>query len=156
MNFKEEDMKKNMYEIFNEFDKATTKEERKGVLLRNKSYELRSVLQGAFNPNIQFVFDKIPEYNRIDIPPGMGYNVIGYLLNKSYLFTLNDPRVAPELTLEKKKTIFLQLIETLEEKEAQVFCNMLLKDLKVKFLTYNLVKETFPDLLPVDGLQTTF
>jgi hypothetical protein len=44
--------------------------------------------------------------------------------------------------------LLIQILEALEASEADVFMNMILKDLKVKGLTYKIVQEAFPDLLP--------
>jgi hypothetical protein len=52
------------------------------------------------------------------------------------------------MSLEKMNQVLVQLLESFEPQEAQIFVNMLKKDLQVKYLTYNLVKETFPNLLP--------
>ena len=49
---------------------------------------------------------------------------------------------------EKRKTeILIQILESLEEDEADVFAAMLTKKLKVPHLTPALVNEAFPDLL---------
>ena len=69
-------------------------------------------------------------------------------LNRAYIFQANNPRVSPNLSEERKKQILIQILEVLEAKEADVFMNMLLKQCSVTGLTYDVVKEAFPDLLP--------
>jgi hypothetical protein len=44
--------------------------------------------------------------------------------------------------------LLLQLLESLEPPEAEVYIAMLLKDLKVPYLTPKLVNEAFKGLLP--------
>jgi hypothetical protein len=65
-----------------------------------------------------------------------------------YLFEANNPKTSPDLTLDRKKVILAQMLETLEEKEAAVFAGMIMKRLPVKGLTYKLTQEAFPGLLP--------
>lgn len=139
---------KNLYEVFEEFEKAPNRESRIAVLRNNDSYALKCVLNGAFNPYIRYVFEDIPPYRKSDSPPGMGYSSIHQELGRVYLFEVNNPRVDPNLSLERKKVILAQMLESLEEKEAKVFAGMIEKRLKVKGLTYKLVQEAFPGLLP--------
>lgn len=137
---------KNIYEIFDEYEKASTKEERIQVLRRNGNYALRSVLKGTYDPSLQFVIDKVPLYKPSDAPPGLGYTSIHQELSRVYLFTKDDPRVAPTLTQKRKEQILIQILEALEKREAEVFMNMLLKKQKVKNLNASIVKEAFNDL----------
>ena len=137
---------KNIYEIFDEYEKASTKEERLQVLKRNGNYALRSVLKGTYDPNIQFNIEKVPLYKPSDAPPGLGYTSIHQELGRIYLFTTNDPRTSINLTLKRKEQLLIQILEALEKREAEVFMNMLLKKQKVKNLNASIVKEAFPDL----------
>jgi len=137
---------KNIYEIFDEYEKASTKEERLQVLKRNGNYALRSVLKGTYDPNIQFNIEKVPLYKPSDAPPGLGYTSIHQELSRVYLFTANDPRTSANLTLKRKEQLLIQILEALEKREAEVFMNMLLKKQKVKNLNASIVKEAFPDL----------
>jgi len=139
---------KNIYEIFAEFEKADDHHARLCVLRFNGDYALKSVLKGTFHPNVEFVIDQVPYYKPGDSPPGLSYSSIQQELGRTYIFEKNNPRVAPELTKERKIQILTQTLEVLEAKEAEVFMNMLLKKQKVKGLTYEIVKEAFPDLLP--------
>lgn len=141
-------MAKNLYEVFEEFEKAPNRESKIAVLRNNNSWALQSVLNGTFNPFIKYVFDDIPPYSKSDAPPGLGYSTIHSELGRAYLFEVNNPRVSPSLTLERKKVILAQMLEVLEEKEAKVFAGMFMKRLPVKGLTYKLVQEAFPGLLP--------
>ena len=55
---------------------------------------------------------------------------------------------AQNLTERKRTELLIQLLETLEPREAEVFMGIFKKDQGVKGLTYNFVKECFPDMLP--------
>ena len=138
---------KNIYEVFDDFAKLKTRAEKIDLLRSDRRRVLKDVLQGAFSPNIQFVFDKPVEYKPSDAPPGLGYTSIEQELKRIYLFIKDHPRVAPELTQQRKEHILIQILEALESREAEVYMNMILKDLKVKGLDEKLVREAFPGLI---------
>lgn len=139
---------KNIYEVFDEFKTATNRASRVKVLQDNNSFALRNVLIGTFHPGVKFVFDKIPDYKSEEVPAGMSYNNITKALDTIYLFMENNPRVAPTLTLDRKKELLIQTLESLEPREAEVYANIILKDQKIPYLTEALVREAFPTLLP--------
>ena len=138
--------KKNVYEILNEFKAASGKNERLAVLKNNDSYALRQVLLGTFEKGIVFDVD-VPKFNRQEIPPGMAYSHMTSVLDRVYLFVKDNPRRPEGLTKERQTQLLIQILESIEEKEADVFIGMLKKDLKVPYLTPTLVNEAFPGLL---------
>ena len=140
--------KKNIYEVFTEFGFAPSKDTRIGVLQSNDSWALRNVLMGAFHPDIKFSIKKIPDYKKESVPAGLSYNHMTDALGKVYLFMEGNPRTPPTLTEKRKLELLVQLLESLEPKEAEIYAAMLLKDLKIPYLTPKLVKEAFKDLLP--------
>lgn len=138
---------KNVYEIFDDFKKVKTKAERLDVLRKNDNHALRNVLLGTFSPKIKFTITKAPEFKREKMPPGMSYDHMSGALDRMYLFVEGNPRVPPGLTEKRKNEILIQILESLEEKEADVFLSVLKKDLGVPYLTEALVNEAFPELL---------
>lgn len=139
---------KNVYEVLNEFKSAKTKQERIDTLKRNDTYALRNILFGAFIPELKFTVKKVPEYRKIDVPPGMSYSHMTEALSRVYLFVEGSPRRPAGLTTQRETELLIQLLESLEPPEAEVFANMLKKDLKIPYLTPNLINEAFPGLLP--------
>ena len=111
---------KNIYEVFDDFKSAKNKKDRIEVLRRNKSYALTNVLLGAFDKRIEFAIP-VPEYKSEDVPVGMAYNHMTHAMDKVYLFVKNNPRVSPNLSEERKKQLLVQILESLEPKEAEVF-----------------------------------
>ena len=79
-------MMKNLYEVFAEFEKSQTRQDKINILKNNSSYALREVLKGTFNPNIEFTVTNIPFYKPSDAPPGLGYSSIHQELSRAYLF----------------------------------------------------------------------
>lgn len=140
-------MTKLLHEVFSEFEQRKTKHDRLAVLRFNQSWALKNVLKGVFDPNVEFSVE-VPEYKKQHTPIGLGHSSIHQELGKAYLFEKNNPRVPSNLTPQRKTELLIQSLEALEDKEAEIFANMIRKNLKVKGLTYDLVKEAFPDLLP--------
>lgn len=139
---------KNMYEIFDEFEVASSKKEKMAVIEKNLSKTLVQVLELAFHPDYQFLINEMPEEYKIpDTLPGISTAQLSTEIRKLYLFRKGDA-TAEKLSEEKRKQLLLQLIESLEPREAEVVIGILNKDLGVKGLTYKFVKEAFPKLLP--------
>jgi hypothetical protein len=139
---------KNMYEIFDEFEEAKTKKERLDVIGKNLSKTLVDVLELTYHPNYQWLVTEMPDNFKIkEIPNGMGYAQLSVELRKLYLFRKGEP-TAQRLTPRKQNEILLQLLESLEPREAEVVIGIFRKDQGVKGLDYKFVKEAFPKLLP--------
>ena len=140
-------MIKNIYEILNEFNQQTSKQDRINILQSNVSHHLLQVLKYTFDPQYEFYPMEFPkDYIKPDTFPGIRYAGIESELRRIYLFQKGNP-TADSLTNEKRNQLLTQLLESFEPEEAIVFVNMLKKDLKTKYLTVNLINETFPDLL---------
>ena len=139
---------KNIYEIFDEFEIAPSKKEKLLVIEKNLSKTLLQVLELAFHPDYQWLINEMPnEYKIPDTFPGISRCQLSTEIRKLYLFKKGDA-TAEKLSDEKRKQLLLQLIESLEPREAEVVIGILSKDLGVKGLTYKFVKEAFPQLLP--------
>lgn len=140
---------KNMYEVFDEFEKSESKKERMDVIGKNLSKTLVDVLQLTFHPDYQWLITDMPENYIIpsDILPGISPQQLSTQIRKLYLFRKGDSG-AEKLTDEKRNQLLIQILETIEPREAEVVIGILRKDLGVKGLTYKFVKEAFPSLLP--------
>lgn len=141
-------MRKNIYEIFDEFENASSKQERIGVLQKNWSPVLQNVLEMAFHPNITWKVKGIPEDYKIpDTKPGISYSTLNQELKRMYLFQDGNP-TSEKLTEAKRKELLLILLESLEPREAEVINGIFKKDLGVSGLTYNFVRDNISGLLP--------
>ena len=139
---------KNLYEVFDEFELATNKTERREVLSKNMSKALVEVLQLTFHPAFQWYFDDMPESYKIpDTLPGISRNQVATEIRKMYLFKKGDG-TADKLTPQKREQLLLQILESLEPREAEVIIGIFRKDQGVKGLDYKFVKENFDNLLP--------
>ena len=141
-------MIKNLYEIFEEFEKATTRNERIEILKRNKSIHLTQFLQYTFDPQYQFYITEFPKnYKKPNTLPGIRIAGLESEIRKTYLFLKGNP-TADILTTEKRNILLLQILESFEPKEAELYIKMLQKNLPYPYLTKSLINETFPNLLP--------
>lgn len=129
-------------EVFEEFEKATTKEERIHILRANYHPSLRDFLIMAFNPNI--VFDvEIPNYRPAPEPAGLNYTYLDMEVPKLYRFIKDHPKRASNLTDKKKKQILTVVLEALHKDEAALLVSVIKKQFKVKNLTVKLIQEAY-------------
>jgi len=141
-------MIKNVYEILDAFENADNKADRQTILRENATPHFLQVLKYTFDPKFQFYVKSFPkDYQEPDTFPGLRYAGIESEIRRTYLF-LKGEVTADKLSEEKRNQVLIQLLESFEPREAHVFVNMMKKNLQTKFLTYNFVKETFPNLLP--------
>ena len=139
---------KNMYEVFDEFEQAQTKEEQMKVIERNLSKTLVDVLLLTFHPDYQWKVKELPEnYKTPDTKPGISVCQLSTEIRKLYLFREGE-QTAESLSSRKQKELLIQFLESREPREAEVVIGIFKKDQCVNGLTYEFVKEAFPDLLP--------
>lgn len=132
-------------EIFEDFDKATNKEERIAVLRKNFHPRFAEFLQMAFHPDI--IFDApIPKYRPATEPAGLNFSYLDTEISKMYRFIKGHPKRPQGLTPQKQSSILLVILESLHKDEAELMVRLMNKDLGVKFLTPKLVKEAYPNL----------
>jgi hypothetical protein len=140
---------KPMFEIFDDFELATSKKERMDIIQKNLSQTLVDVLKMAYHPSYQWHIDSMPEEYKIptDTLPGLTFHQISTELRRLYMFQKGHP-TADKLTPKKRKELLIQLLESIEPREAEVVIGIFQKNLGVKGLNYKFVKEAFPQLLP--------
>jgi hypothetical protein len=139
---------KNIYEVFDEFETAKTKQQRMDIIGRNLSKVLTEVLQLGFHPEPKWYFDEIPDGFVIkDVPAGMSYAKLSTEMRKLYMFQKGN-EIADKLTDKKREQLLVELLQNLEPREAEVIMGIFRKDFGVKGLDYKFVKEAFPAMLP--------
>ena len=138
---------KNIFEVFDEFELATNRAERMHVIEKNLSKTLVQDLELAFHPQIEWLVDELPHtYKFPDTLPGVSYAQLSTQIRKLYLFRKGDS-TAMNLTPRNRLELLLQLLESLEPREAEVIIGIFKKDLGVNGLDYKFVKEAFPKLI---------
>ena len=140
---------KNIYEILDEFEEASSKKEKMAVIERNLSKTLVQVLELTYHPQYEWLIKEMPENYIIpnDVLPGISLAQLSTEIRKLYMFRKGDA-MAEKLTPQKRNELLIQLLESLEPREAEVIIGIFQKDLGVKGLNYKFIKEAFPNLLP--------
>lgn len=141
-------MRKNIYEIFDEFEKANSKQDKINVLATNWTPTLKLVLQLAYDTQIKWkVKDKPEKYKKPDTAPGISFSTLSTELRRLYMFQEGNP-TAEKLTPKKQEELLLILLESLEPREADIIIGIFKKDLGVKGLTYKFIRDNIPGVLP--------
>ena len=140
-------MRKNVYEVFDEFAKADSKQDKINVLANNWTPTLKLVLQLAYRPEMQWKFKDYPErYKKPDTKPGISYASLDTELKRLYMFRVGN-ETAEKLAPKRAEELLMVFLESLEPREADVVIGIFKKDLGVKGLTLKFIRENIPDVL---------
>ena len=140
---------KQIYEVFDAFEQAKNKKERMAVIQNNLSSTLVKILELTFHPKYKWKVKELPENYKVptDILPGITYDNMNSQLRRLYLFLEGDP-TAEQLSEQRRNQLLVQMLESIEPREAEIILGIFQKDQQVKGLDYKFVKEAFPQLLP--------
>ena len=131
--------------ILKEIASKSKKDEKKEVLLKYANNgAFREILKYAFDPNIKFFLPPgNPPYNSV-VDDSENPTYLYGLVRKLYLFVEGGN---PNLKPARREYLFIELLESLHPSEADLLLQVKDKKIKCRGLTYNLVKETFPNLI---------
>jgi hypothetical protein len=129
-------------EIFDEFQKAETKQDRIAVLKKYDDPRFRLFLFYALDPRIKFDVE-VPKYRPAPEPAGLNFTYLSNEVNKMYRFVKDHPKKPSTLKPEKQKQILLVILESLYKEEAEIFVQCIKKEFKLKFLTIKLIEEAY-------------
>ena len=138
----------NVRETFEEIAKAKTREEKREVLKQRENFATKALLQLNYHPEVKWL-----------LPPGsppytpatqgdMTSNSLHYEVKKLDYYTDPSPHSLDELPMLRRESMFVGLLERLDPQDAILLIAIKDKKLSYKGLTYKLVKDTWPDLLP--------
>ena len=132
-----------IYEVVNKAASQNKKADKIRILKENESFALKSVLQGTYNPNIEFDLPEgAPPYT-----PSEPQSVPTTLHKQAKRFSYFVPPKSTQMNPVKKETMFIQLLEGIHPEDAKLVLQM--KDKKTfKGISAAVVKEAFPDILP--------
>lgn len=132
-------------EVFEEFENASTRQQKIEVLRKYDHPRFREFLRMAFDGGIQFDVE-IPNYRPAIEPAGLNFTYLDQEIIKLYRFIKNHPRRTSYIPPEKQKSLLVVVLESLHKDEAALLVNLIHKDLKIKGLTAKVVKEAFPEM----------
>jgi hypothetical protein len=140
-------MRKNVYEVFDDFAKANSKQDKINVLANNWTPTVKLVLQLAYRPEMEWKFKDYPErYKKPDTKPGISYASLDTELKRLYMFRVGN-ETAEKLTTKRAEEILMVLLESLEPREADIVIGIFKKDLGIKGLTYKFIHDNIPGVL---------
>jgi hypothetical protein len=120
-----------------------SKEEKIAALRANADPTMYTVLKYMFDPNIKFLLPKgDPPFNPLEFDEPTRLYMEA---RKMYLFVEGGH---PTLNQNKRESIFISLLESVNHDEAKLLLAMKDKKSPIKGLTRNLVSTAFPGLLP--------
>jgi len=139
-------MKLLISEILQKVSNAKTKPEKVKILQQNNSPALRAVLIANFDESI---ISELPEgsvpYTPNEVPEETDHTTLHQEYRKLYYFFRGG---APQLNRGKREIMFIQMLESLHAREAEVVC--LMKDKKIGKrwkITKQCVEEAFPQIV---------
>jgi len=138
-------MKLQVYEIFEKFSAASTRKEKISVLQKHNIMPVRDVLQGTFDPKIEWNLPK----GKVPYSPAPNNSHMSSLLrqHKKFKFFVKGLRESNNISQIKRERMFLEIIEGVHPRDAEILVDMINKKTSVKGLTAKIVKEAYPDLI---------
>ena len=130
--------------------KAKTREEKRQILKDRENFATKAILQLNYHPDVKWKIPKgappyTPSDNQADASLHFEVKKLDYYVDPS-------PHNIPML---RRESMFVQLLERLDPKDAKLIIAMKDKKITYKGLSYKLVKDTWPDLLPDVEEETT-
>lgn len=132
-------------EILDEFDKAETRADKIAVLRKHDHPRLREFFWYAFSEEVQFDV-QVPKYKPAVEPAGLNMSYLHMEVPKLYRFVINHPKRTPGLNGSRQQNLLIGILESVHKDEAEILVKLINKDLKVKYLTANIVKEAYPGI----------
>lgn len=132
-------------EILEQASQQKTKKEKIDFLRKHDNPSLRIILKNALDPQVKWLLPEgAPPYKKSELHEahGMLYSNI----RKMYLFI--DGQSPPGLTTIRREALFIDLLESVDPKDAELLLSVKDKKIPYKGITENLVKEAFEGLLP--------
>jgi hypothetical protein len=136
-------------EILDLVQGAATKDERVALIKKHNCLALRDVLKGGLDDSITWILPTgSPPYKKDDKSPvGLHPSTLHRQSPRLRYFIAGGP--GERLTPAKRERLFVEVLESIDPRDAELLIAMKDKQLKRLFpcLTKNLVKAVFPNLI---------
>jgi len=142
---------KAIFEIFKEVAALDTDDQKAAMLKENDIFPIRTILQGCFDPRIKFLLPEgEPPFSEND--PVSVETRLYNLIKKVDLFVEGGRPVA---TQSKREMLYIEMLESVHPKDAQILLNMKDKKEPVEGVTARAAWLAFPDLFPDEPVAKT-
>lgn len=141
-------MQYDVWEIFEKVEKAKTRKERIEIIQSNdRHWAMRDVLQGAFDDRVQW---KLPKGAVPYTPNAEGAPTPSSLQKQhmNFKYFVSGLRPCEDLLTVKRERMFVDILESIHCRDAEILVAMINKKQPAKGLTKKLVQEALPDLIP--------
>ena len=132
-------------------DKAKSQKERGDLLKQNQTHHLENLLWYTFHPDVRFLLPPgKPPFNAGAEDPD---STLLYGQIRKLRYFVEGPGgetfcIGNTVQAGRREQMYITMLESITPREAEFLVNIKTKDLGIKGLTYKLVSEIFPHLLP--------
>jgi len=135
----------NILETLDLVGKAKTREEKRQVLADRDNFATRALLQLNYHPDVKWHLPPgAPPYTPGQVADSTP-NSLHFEVKKLDYYVDPSPHDLPML---RRESMFVELLERLDPNDAKLIIAVKDRKLTYKGLSYKLVKDTWPDLLP--------
>ena len=135
----------NILETLELVGKAKTREEKRQVLADRDNFATRALLQLNYHPDVKWHLPPgAPPYTPGQVADSTP-NSLHFEVKKLDYYVDPSPHDLPML---RRESMFVELLERVDPKDAKLIIAVKDRKLSYKGLSYKLVKDTWPDLLP--------
>ena len=135
----------NILETLELVGKAKTREEKRQVLTDRDNFATRALLQLNYHPNVKWYLPPgKPPYTPGQVADSTP-NSLHFEIKKMDYYVDPSPH---DLPLLRRESMFVELLERVDPNDAKLILAVKDRKLSYKGLSYKLVRDTWPDLLP--------
>lgn len=136
---------KHVFEIIESVSKAPKRADKIAILQQHQNvWALKDLLRGNYDDRVQWNLPK----GSVPYTPAEERSVPSNFMKQNVKFKyFVKGGVGDQMPSVKRERIFLDMIETIHPKDAELVIAMVNKNLKIKGLTKKLVEEAFPGLI---------
>jgi len=135
----------NILETLELVGKAKTREEKRQVLIDRDNFATKALLQLNYHPDVKWYLPSgAPPYTPGQVADSTP-NSLHFEVKKLDYFVDPSPH---DLPLLRREGMFVALLERIDPNDAKLILAVKDRKLSYKGLSYKLVRDTWPDLLP--------
>ena len=126
----------------NELLEKRYKKTAKQFLINNAKPTVKLLLKYLLDKNVKFYRTECPKFTPDDSLREAPISILEQELKRFYIFDANYTNC----TVQRKDQLLVQILEMLNQEEAELVCNLLQRKNPYKKITKNFVLEVFPEM----------